>query len=354
MAANRSPGRLTTKSAMSAVRCRTPSTVTIESMPPPNGMSGRKSEAGAGTAAAGGEARAAGAAAFARAGAGAAGAGAAVGAIGGGTGAEGEVAEVKAVAVGVLAQAREVELAQERKLALGQRGVAEVDDRAARRSCSRRRPRAGRRAARPPARRGCPSPARARATPAPRTPARPASTGRSAAPAPRRRQTPRTGRPGRARARLLLKRLASSSRASLPTRKRRQPRPAARHAGLCSLLAVIRRQRGPPRRGLAASRPAPGLSGLSRGTAPRLRRHGGPVHDHVNSAANKLRNSHDHEKSFRFCRARALAPQLSPRTALTVTADHLSHGVAWGSPASTSKLLAREPHGHRAPLQPRR
>ena len=42
IAANRSPGRLTTKSTMSSVRLRMPSTVTIESMPPPKGMSGRR------------------------------------------------------------------------------------------------------------------------------------------------------------------------------------------------------------------------------------------------------------------------------------------------------------------------
>src|ERR1700691_528034 len=47
----------------------------------------------------------------------------------GGAGAEGEVAEVQAVAVGVLAKGREVELAEERKLAPAQRGIAEVDDR---------------------------------------------------------------------------------------------------------------------------------------------------------------------------------------------------------------------------------
>ena len=47
MAANRSPGRLTTNSAMSLVRLRTPSTVTIESMPPPNGTSGRMPPAAA-------------------------------------------------------------------------------------------------------------------------------------------------------------------------------------------------------------------------------------------------------------------------------------------------------------------
>ena len=40
-----------------------------------------------------------------------------------------QVAEVEAVAVGVLAQARQVELAQEGPLAAGQRGVAEVDHR---------------------------------------------------------------------------------------------------------------------------------------------------------------------------------------------------------------------------------
>ncbi len=41
MAANRSPGLLTTNSATSAATLRTPSTVTIESMPPPNGTSAR-------------------------------------------------------------------------------------------------------------------------------------------------------------------------------------------------------------------------------------------------------------------------------------------------------------------------
>ena len=233
---------------------------------------------------------------------------------------------------------------------------------------------------RPPARRECPTPARARASPAPRTPARPASTGRSAAPAHRRRQTPRTGRPGRARERLLLKRLASSSRASLPIRKRRQPRPAARHRGLSYFLLlswriavcprfarVVSRHRGlppvcpgclaGPRPSPAARWPGPGGTaarsrrhggpGGTAGPAARrarrhggpaarrpggtaARRHGGPAHDHVDSASYLMRNPHDHEKSFRFCRARALAPHLSPRTALTVTADHLSHGVALG------------------------
>ena len=41
IAANRSPGRLTTNSAGSSTFGRRSSTVTIESMPPPNGISGR-------------------------------------------------------------------------------------------------------------------------------------------------------------------------------------------------------------------------------------------------------------------------------------------------------------------------
>jgi hypothetical protein len=49
-----------------------------------------------------------------------------------------------------------------------------------------------------------------------------------------------------------------------------------------------------------------------------------PDHDHMNSAANRLRNSHDHEKSFRLRLALPRAPRPSGRTAPTVTTRHWS------------------------------
>ena len=109
MAANRSPGLLTTNSATSAATLRTPSTVTIESMPPPNGTRARPRLPPAARARARG--------------AWAAGASAA-----GGWRFDAEVGEVEVVLVGVLAEALQVEVAQERALDVGQGGAAQVDD----------------------------------------------------------------------------------------------------------------------------------------------------------------------------------------------------------------------------------
>ena len=47
-------------------------------------------------------------------------------------------------------------------------------------------------------------------------------------------------------------------------------------------------------------------------------------HDHVNSAANKLRDYHDHEKSFRLCVFCPLGVRPSPRTVPAVTTCHRS------------------------------
>ncbi len=111
MASNRSPGRLTTNSAMSALG-RTSSTVTMESMPPPNGTSARRGVSGAGWAAE------------------VCGTAEVCGAAGGGLGAlDAQAGQVEAVPVGELAQAVQVELAQEGPLAAGQGQVAGVDDR---------------------------------------------------------------------------------------------------------------------------------------------------------------------------------------------------------------------------------
>ena len=98
MAANRSPGLLTTNSATSAATLRTPSTVTIESMPPPNGTSARprrSRERGARGLRRGGRLR---------------GGRGRPGPVGG---LDAEVGEVEVVLVGVLAEALEVEVAQE-------------------------------------------------------------------------------------------------------------------------------------------------------------------------------------------------------------------------------------------------
>jgi hypothetical protein len=54
------------------------------------------------------------------------------------------------------------------------------------------------------------------------------------------------------------------------------------------------------------------------------RRHRVADHDHVNSAANELRDSHDHEKSFRSCRVLPGAARPSRRTVPAVTTRHRS------------------------------
>jgi hypothetical protein len=46
----------------------------------------------------------------------------------------------------------------------------------------------------------------------------------------------------------------------------------------------------------------------------------------VNPAANELRISHDHEKYFRFCRARPAGARPGPRTVPTVTTRRLGGG----------------------------
>jgi hypothetical protein len=56
-----------------------------------------------------------------------------------------------------------------------------------------------------------------------------------------------------------------------------------------------------------------------------------PAHDREGSAANKLRILHDHEKSFDHGVTSARALRTSPRTALTVTTQHLINGIACGA-----------------------
>jgi hypothetical protein len=98
--------------------------------------------------------------------------------------------------------------------------------------------------------------------------------------------------------------------------------PAASSSSSAPLPATTRLNY--PALGLPGAATAPGRrlpvsSGLSRPCRAPARRHRAPGHDHVNLAANKLLNSHDHEKSFRSCRALPPGPRPSPPEVPTAT-----------------------------------
>jgi hypothetical protein len=56
-----------------------------------------------------------------------------------------------------------------------------------------------------------------------------------------------------------------------------------------------------------------------------------PAHDREGSASNELRILHDHEKFFDHGVTSARGLRTSPRTALTVTTQHLINGIACGA-----------------------
>ena len=116
------------------------------------------------------------------------------------------------------------------------------------------------------------------------------------------------------------------SRRARPAPVRRRPAPVRARAGA---------RAGPPRvpvRARARAEPVrcprvPGSPGMSG-------RHRGPAHDHVNSAAYKLRNFHEKRnlaRSRRAGRAGAaplcVGPRPSPHTAHIVTTNHSGNGV---------------------------